>query len=196
MTLTHLLPSDRLSDEEYIAEVHRLMLRRLIGSRLLGPEDSWDAAQSASLKLWARVAQIRESYPEPAMYASAVTRSAAEDHRRRMRAQRGEGARVRRNTAGQAERRVEAIDDREIGLDLDLESIRQHRAEDSCVASMDDRNLAHRLLLTIGPSDRALLWQVHALGHSVTEAAPQLGLSRCQASRRLSAATRSLAAVA
>jgi len=131
---------------------------------------------------------MRTAYPEPRTFAAAVARGAAEDHRRRQRAQRGERARLVTGT-DQMQRPAREV----ISLDLS-----HHDGSDDVDPADRAVTLDHleRTLSRIPPFDRMLLQQVHADGCTVTAVAARHGMSRSQLSRRLTATIATLRAQA
>jgi RNA polymerase sigma factor (sigma-70 family) len=172
-----IIDTDVADDDEYCATV-RNTLERVLGSRhQLSRLDAADAASEAVLRLLPKLARTRNAYPNARVYAFAVARSAAEDHRRRERAQRGQGARTITTADGAVSARRTVIPFNPVHHD-------RPTGDEPCEQAVVI-DLLRRVLDSTSPADRTLLWRVHADGITVTEAAEQAGLSRSQAIRRL-----------
>jgi DNA-directed RNA polymerase specialized sigma24 family protein len=173
--------SDRIHDDAwYCTEVRSALLR---STRRPGTnrQDVEDVTGAVLVRLMPALGEIRERYPNPRIYAAAVRASATEDHFRRERAQRGQGARTVTAADGSVSvrREIVPLDDARTMVSPDATSDPVERAV--------TRSEVRELLAEVPAPLRLLLWRVHAEGESVTDAAAELGWSRSVASRALSA---------
>ena len=158
--------------EVLVAEVHR----RVGFINGLTPSQRDDVCQMTLLAFWKDAESIRTTYPVPGVWAGVKLRTMAIDFGRREGAQRGEGARHTR--------RVGAIDT------TDREWQEMFSIDADPLERLHDTDELAPLLAILGPDDRTLVYLVHGLGYSNTDAARLLGITDSCASRRLSSALR------
>jgi DNA-directed RNA polymerase specialized sigma24 family protein len=182
--VTNSSPDSFGSDAWYCAEVIAV-LRRSIRRTGMSRHDVEDATSAAVERLLRRLVDTRRSYPNPHVYAAAVRSSATEDHFRRERAQRGQGARTVIGEDGAVAVRREIV-----GCDELLER------SDSGAADVCEQVVARadvdRLLSVLPAPQRRLVLKVCCEGSTVTDAAADLRWTRTVASRSLSAALHTL----
>lgn len=142
--------------------------------------DAEDAAHTALLHVLQRFGEMSAHCDNPSLRGMAVVRHLAEDHRRRTRAQRGEGARLALGSDGNpiVRRIIVSFDpivhDLPSGVDLEARVVLH--------------DTLRRVMGRLAEPDRLLLWFVYAEGRTVVSAAACLGLSRDQVNRRLASA--------
>ena len=159
--------------------------------------DHDDIVATVVADAWAAGPTIMDRYPNASVYASVRTAHAAESHYRRERAQRGEGARIHRNSDGtmspgravlsaDAPSLSESGDDRSFydrattnpGFEADL--------VDSIVGNDHLRAILSACAGEISGHDLDLFILVRGYGHTVVELAEFHGVTRETMSRRLS----------
>ena len=173
-------PTDLADDAWYCEEVC-VALMRSVRRPGMSRQDVEDAVGGALLRLVRTLRETRDRYPNPRIYAAAVRSSSTEDHFRRERAQRGQGARTVTGDDGAVtvRRRIVPLDD--------LHTSPAGTASDPTDRTADIAEVRW-ILAGVPAPQRLLLWRVHAEGATVTEVAEELGWSRTVASRALSGA--------
>lgn len=152
-------------------------------------QDADDVVQRVALQFWLNPARYMADYA-PEKFAAVALRSRADDHRRADRIERGEGARLVTDPDDGLRRPARRVTSYDVidpeGSFLALDDTLEWRAV--------TRDVLRDALRLVEPRIAEVLLLV-ADGHSVTEAADRVGLSRSYASRRLTATKRFLAEV-
>ena len=176
--MTNPLTSSTDPHEQFVANVQTTLVRQLRARHRLNSHDAQDAAAAAVVRLLPNVVTVVESYPSAQAYAGAVACSAAEDHRRAQRAQRGEGARLVPDGDDPTQQRVKRT-----GVALNSAVLRHADrldVEGSVVAHFG----VEALLSPLAPVDRWLVRAIIIDGYRITEVARELGYTREYVSRR------------
>lgn len=152
-----------------------------------------DVAQTECVKLLEHIDLVRDSYPNPGIYARARVRHAGIDHDRRQAVQRGEGARLVTRPDGTVTRaRVVLsgdIQNPETGRTILEEIPAEDISPDEYVERSDPRMpVVQAVLAELPQLDRRLVLEVKGGGETVTAVAARLGLERTAASKILNRA--------
>lgn len=172
-------------DELIVAVFQQLERRR---PRSLNDHDAEDALQQCLLRVIEQIHVLAERHPTPGELAAAVWASAAPDFRRSQRIQKCQGADLVPDPSGHGKRpkrEIVALSERQPVRDPRTRTVNRFAREESGYAVVDDRYELLDLLRILPPRIRQLLWLVRVEGRDVTEAAADLGWSRCHASRQL-----------
>ena len=183
--------TDTQTSHAYVIAFHQ-EITRLLRSDIRHPLAE-DVAQAECVNLLENIELVRDSYPNPGLYARVRVRHAGIDHDRRQAVQRGEGARLVTQADGTVTRARVVISgdipDPVTGRSI-LETIPAEDTEpDEIVDRFDPRmQLLAAELAKLTPGVRRLLLAVKGGGRTVTDVAAEMGLDRSTASRLMNRA--------